>query len=81
MDINRNYAVISISDIDNVIFSEILNDSSDTVRINNDRTKFIIGWESKINPTFFQSLTENYTIYSYSEILAEINKPEWNEEV
>jgi len=81
MDINRNYAVIDIADIDNVIFSETLSNSKDTVRVNNSRTKFIVSWESDIIPTFLQSLTKEFAIYSYSEILVEINKPEWNEEI
>jgi hypothetical protein len=66
----RKYIIIEISKLEDIKLNSILEDNKDTLRYNNDNTKFIVKY-TKDNLEGF----EGYTIYSLKDILKIINDP------
>jgi hypothetical protein len=74
----RIYLIILTSEIDEVIFDEILQTSVDTIRKNLDETKFIISWDGT-TPSFVDGLQTKSAELSHEEILFIVNNVyEWN---
>ena len=48
----RTYAVINISDLELIDFSQIEETSSNTIRKSLDSTQFVIKWQDGYEPTF-----------------------------
>ena len=69
---NRKYVIINASEVSNIDFSQVIERDIDNLRYNNAGTKTIVKFEWD-TPSFLDGKTQ----YSYSEILAEINKSEW----
>ena len=69
------YCILNITDLDNVDYSEIQEDSSKTVRKNLAKTQFLIKWEDMSTPEFItdRSITPVETL-SYAEALLFVNK-------
>lgn len=74
------YAIINISDINLIDFSQIGETSADTVRKNIAQTQFVIKWNTE--PSF---ITNGSVVpvgtYSHTEILELMATPEWTEEI
>ena len=70
-----NYVFIDSSDINIINFSEVLEDSVNTLRYNNDETKTFIKYSGN-KPSFVGDRTE-YTYYQTLTILA---TDEWQDE-
>ena len=62
-----NYCIVNISDLDNVIWSEVA-ESKDTVRYNVAKDKFFVKYQGS-KPSFLNS----YSPYTKDEILAIID--------
>jgi hypothetical protein len=73
MDIK--YTILPITEIKIVDFNQLLENSSHTLRYNNDETKFIIKWKND-TPKF---LPENTKVYSQKEMLEILEDSEWKE--
>ena len=83
MKINqKTYAIISVSELDLIDFSEIDETSKDTIRINNEQTQFVIKWENGYTPTF---ITDDSVVpvgtYNHAEILEIMATAEWSEPI
>ena len=65
---NRNYMIISSSDVPNIDFSEILQESADTLRGSVDGDKVVVKWESESIPTSIDTLINKDGPYNHEEI-------------
>lgn len=76
---DRSYMTVGIEEIDLIDFSQVLQNSADTVRKNNYQTRFLISWEL-VEPTFISELQTKSVIYNYDEILVVMSDNEWKEQ-
>ena len=76
----RIYAIINISDLDLIDFSQIDETSANTIRKSLDNTKFVIKWNEE--PTFIKDGSiVPVGIYSHSECLEIMSTAEWSEPI
>ena len=72
------YATISIDDLAKIDFSQIGEDSADTIRKSIDLTQFVIKWNAE--PTFIEDdLVIPIGVYSHANILTLMATNEWSE--
>lgn len=81
MEVNRKtYAIISISDLKLIDFSQIDETSKDTIRLNNEQTQFVIKWE-EIEPSFISDETViPLEVLNHSKCSDLMETSEWTEE-
>jgi len=72
----RNFAIFSITEIDKIDFSQVLETSADTLRKSVDETKTFVKWDGE-QPEFVSTLTTLEGLYTYTEILDILSTPEW----
>ena len=76
----KTYAVINLTDLELIDFSQINETSKDTIRKSLDNTEFVIKWEEGHIPTF---ITDASVIpvgtYDHHAILELMATPEWSE--
>jgi len=78
----KTYAVINLSDIGLIDFSQIGETSASTVRKSLDNTQFVIKWEEGYVPTFITDLTViPVGTYDHHAILELMATPEWSEPI
>ena len=78
MNENSKYVIFNTSELSSVDFSKVLQKNADSLGYNKDETKFIIGlYDNEPIPSF----VDGKTIYSHTEILEEIAKPEWKRDI
>lgn len=73
----RQFAIFSISELNQINFDEVLETSADTVRKSVDETKTFVKWDGETVPPSVQALTTLEGPYTYTEILEILNTPEW----
>ena len=73
---SRTYVIIEAEDVSSVDFSQVLETSADTLRYNNDNSKTFVKYEGS-QPSFLNGKTT----YTHTEILAELEKEDWLQEV
>jgi len=69
------YVILATSEISNIDFSKVLQDSADTLRCNNDNSKTFVKYKGN-KPSFLDGETE----LTREEILLELKKAEWQPE-
>jgi len=69
---NTNYVILEESDFASIDFSEVLEDSLNTLRYSLDGAKTFVNYEGD-QPSFLSGKTE----YTHSEILAILATDEW----
>jgi len=69
------YVILPTSEISNIDFSKVLQDSSDTLRRNNNNSKTFVKYNGD-KPSFLNDKTE----LTREEILLELKKAEWHAE-
>ena len=71
---NRRWVIIDKDEVSSVDFSQVLENSADTLRYNNDKSKTFVKYEGS-QPSFLSGKTE----YNHSQILAILNNEdgEW----
>jgi len=72
----RNFAIFSLTEIDKIDFSQVLETSADTLRKSVDETKSFVKWDGEA-PEFVSELTTLEGPYTYTEILDILSTPEW----
>ena len=77
----RTYAIINISDLSLIDFSQIGETSEDTIRKSLDDTQFVIKWENGYTPTFINNPVVPVGTYDHHAILELMATPEWSEEI
>ena len=78
----KTYAIINLTDISLIDFSQIGETSASTIRKSLDDTQFVVKWEVGYTPTFITdgSVTPVQT-YDHTKILELMATPKWSEEI
>ena len=74
---NRQFLILSVSELHLVDFSQVLETSQETVRKSVDDTKTFIKWDGDVEPSFMSNLTSKEGPYSYDEIKNILLSNEW----
>jgi hypothetical protein len=75
---DRKYLIFNVSEINKIIFSEILETSADSMRKSLDGSKTFIKWEGS-DPSFISTLLTKEGPYSHSEILSILSTSDWKD--
>ena len=73
---NREFMIFNLSELDQIVFTEVLETSADTVRKSVDETKTFVKWDGTM-PECVANLTTKEGPYTYEEILVILATPEW----
>jgi hypothetical protein len=73
---NRKFMIFNVSELDTIDFTQVQETSIDTVRKSVDQTKTFVKWDGAI-PSSVAALTTSEGPYTYEEILAIMDTPEW----
>jgi hypothetical protein len=74
---NRNYVVFSVTELDKIDFTQVLETSTKTVRKSVNGTKTFVKWDGEIPPDFVIELTNIDGLYTHAEILEILSTEEW----
>jgi hypothetical protein len=78
----KTYAIIKITDIGLIDFSQVAQSSASTVRKSLDNTQFVIKWQEGYEPTFISDGTViPVGIYDHHAILELMSTDKWSEEI
>jgi hypothetical protein len=72
----RNFAIFSLTEIEKIDFTQVLETSADTLRVSTDGTKSFIKWDGE-PPEFVETLETLEGLYTYSEMLEILSGEEW----
>jgi hypothetical protein len=72
----RNFAIFSLTEIEKINFSQVLETSAETLRVSTDGTKSFIKWDGE-PPEFVETLETLEGLYTYSEMLEILSGEEW----
>ena len=79
---NKTYAVINLSDVGLIDFTQVAQSSASTIRKSLDDTQFVIKWEDGYTPTF---ITDGSVVpvgtYDHHAILELMSTPEWSQPI
>ena len=73
---DRKFMIFSITELDQINFTQVLETSMETVRKSVDGTKTFVKWEGEI-PECVDNLTTKEGPYTYEEILEILATEEW----
>jgi len=73
---NREFMVFSVTELDKINFTQVIETSLDTVRKSIDGTLTFVKWDGE-TPSSVLSLTTKQGPYTYEEILNILAGPEW----
>ena len=75
---NRQFAIFSTTELDQIDFTEVLETSAETVRKSTDGTLTFVKWENgEAVPPSVQALTTIQGFYTYEEMLDILSGEEW----
>ena len=78
---NRNFMIFATSETGSIDFSEVLETSSETLRLNLSGSKSFVKWDGETIPTSVDSLITKEGPYTYTEIVTILQTSEWTEEI
>ena len=74
----RKFMIFSVTELDQIDFTQVLETSADTIRKSVDETKTFVKWDSAM-PDCVANLTTKEGPYTYDEILQILATPEWTD--
>ena len=74
---NRQFAIFSTTELDQINFTEVLETSAETVRVSISGDLTFVKWDGETPPPSVQALTTIEGYYTYEEILNILSTPEW----
>ena len=74
---NRNFMIFSTSETGSIDFNEVLETSSETLRLSVNGSKSFVKWDSETIPTSVNSLTTKEGPYTYEEIVTILTGSFW----
>ena len=74
---NRKFMIFSVTELDQIDFTQVCETSADTVRKSVDGTKTFVKWEGSM-PECVSELTTKEGPYTYEEILEILATEEWS---
>jgi len=75
---NREFMIFSVTELDQIDFTQVLETSIDTVRKSVDELKTFVKWDGAM-PECVSNLTTKEGPYNYDEILQILSTPEWSD--
>lgn len=69
--------IFSVTELDKIDFTQVLETSIDTVRKSVDGTKTFVKWDGEIIPDCVLDLITKEGPYTYDEIISILSTPEW----
>ena len=76
---HRQYVIFNTSETGSIDFSEVLETSANTLRLNLSGSQTFVKYESETMPASISSLTTKEGPYSHSEILNILTGSEWTD--
>ena len=76
---HRNFMIFSTSETGSIDFSEVLETSSETLRLNVSGSKSFVKWDGETIPTSVDSLTTKEGPYTYTEIVTILTGSDWTD--
>jgi len=76
----RNFMIFSTSETGSIDFTEVLETSSETLRLNVSGSKSFVKWDGDI-PTSVSSLTTKEGPYTHQQILTILTGSEWADDL
>jgi len=74
---NRHFMIFDVSELGNVDFNQVLETSSETVRLNLSGSQTFVKWEGETVPSSVDALTTKEGPYSYEQILNILTGSAW----
>jgi hypothetical protein len=74
---NRQFAIFSTTELNQIDFTEVLETSAETVRLSTDGTLTFVKWDAETPPPSVQALTTIQGYYTYEEMLDILSGEEW----
>jgi hypothetical protein len=74
----RKFMIFSVTELDQIDFTQVLETSIDTVRKSVDGSKTFVKWDDMM-PECVSNLTTKEGPYTYDEILEILATPEWTD--
>ena len=75
----RNFMIFSTSETGSIDFSEVLETSSETLRLNVSGSKTFVKWDSETIPVSVTNLTTKEGPYTYTEIITILTGSDWTD--
>ena len=75
---NREFMIFSVTELDQIDFTQVCETSEETVRKSVDGTKTFVKWDG-VTPECVANLTTKEGPYTYEEILVILATPEWTD--
>jgi len=75
---SRKFMIFNISELDTIDFTQVYETSKDTVRKSVDGSKTFVKWDGD-TPECVANLATKEGPYTYEEILAIMDTPEWTD--
>ena len=76
---NRQFAIFSTTELNQIDFTEVLETSAETCRLSTDGTLTFVKWENgEAVPPSVQALTTIQGFYTYEEMLEILSGEEWS---
>ena len=73
---NLKYLIFDMSEIDKIDFSQVKEDSVDTLTLSADGTKSFVNWEGE-EPSFVANMETKSQYYTNDEMIKIIRTSEW----
>ena len=74
---NRNFMIFSTSETGSINYTEVLETSSETLRLSVDGSKSFVKWDGETVPTSVDNLTTKEGPYTHQQILTILTGSEW----
>ncbi len=78
---NRQFMIFSITELNQIDFTQVCETSIDTVRKSVDESKTFVKWDGEGIPTSVENLTTKEGPYTYEEILEILSTEEWTSNI
>ena len=75
----RNFAIFSTTELNQINFDEVLETSANTVRTSVNGTKTFVKWDGETPPPSVEALNTIEGYYTYTEMLDILSGEEWTE--
>lgn len=76
---NRKFVIFSVTELENVNFSEVLETSQETVRKSVDGTLTFVKYDGDMPPSVL-ALTTKSVEYGYTDMLNILQGPDWTDQ-
>ena len=77
----RNFMIFSTSETGSIDFTEVLETSSETLRLSVDGSKSFVKWDGETVPTSVDNLTTKEGPYTHQQILTILTGSEWADDL